>query len=101
MDWRRKKARKIAWERIQILFQLALEEGRKGNLERARRYVEHMRNLSQKYKVRLPKEIKMYFCKKCNSILIPGKTSQVRLKKKKIVIKCLNCGNYKRYPYKR
>ena len=101
MNWRKKKARKIAWERIQILFELAMEEGKKGNFERARRYVEHILNLSNKYKVRLPREMKIHICKRCHSILIPGKTSQVRLKKGKVVIKCLNCGAYKRYPYKK
>ncbi len=101
MDWRKKKARKIAWERIQILFNLAMEEGRKGNLSRASRYVEHILNLSRKYNVRLPREMKRYICKNCRAVLIPGKTAQVRLKKKKVVIKCLNCGAYKRYVYKK
>ena len=38
------------------------------------------------------------FCKKCNSLLIPGETSNTRLKSNKkqpsyIVHKCLFCGN--------
>lgn len=101
MNWRKKKARRIAWERIQILFTLALEEVKKGNVTRANRYIEHILKLSKKYNIRLPREMKMYICKKCQSFLIPGRTSQVRLKKGKIVIKCLNCGSYKRYIYKK
>ena len=101
MDWRKKKARRIAWERIQLLFTLALEEVKKGDVVRANRYIEHILKLSRKYNIRLPREMKMYICKKCHSFLIPGKTSQVRLKKGKIVIKCLKCGSYKRYIYKK
>ncbi|MCD6370913.1 MAG: RNAase P [Thermoplasmata archaeon] len=101
MDWRKKKARRIAWERIQLLFTLALEEVKKGNVVRVNRYIEHILKLSRKYNIRLPREMKMYICKKCHSFLIPGKTSQVRLKKGKIVIKCLKCGSYKRYIYKK
>ena len=101
MDWRKKKARRIAWERIQLLFNLALEEVKKGNVIRANRYMEHILKLSRKYNIRLPREMKMYICKKCHSFLIPGRNSQVRLKKGKIVIKCLKCGSYKRYIYKK
>jgi len=101
VDWRKKKARRIAWERIQLLFTLALEEVKKGDVVRANRYIEHILKLSRKYNIRLPREMKMYICKKCHSFLIPGKTSQVRLKKGKIVIKCLKCGSYKRYIYKK
>ncbi len=102
--FRRKKKhleRKIARERIEILFELAMDEIKKRNVSRARRYVEHMLNLSKKYNVRIPKEMKYHICKGCHAFLYPGITSQVRLKKKKVVIKCLYCGKYKRYPYKK
>ena len=63
--------------------------------------MEHMLNLSTKYNVRLPRDMKRYICKDCHTFLLPGKTAQVRVKKGKIVIKCLHCGNYKRYLYKK
>ncbi len=92
---------KIARERIKILYELARKEAKEGHEDLARRYVDHMINLSTKYNVRIPREMKRDFCKKCHTFLVPGKTAQVRLKKGKVVIKCLRCGAYKRYVYKR
>ena len=97
----RRISRKIARERIDILFHLALERTKMGDLDLAKRYVELMRKISEKYNVRIPKEMKYHICKKCNAFLYPGITASVRLKKRKVVIKCNICGNYKRYPYKR
>ncbi len=101
MDQRKKYAQRIARERIKILFSLAQERALEGDEELARRYVEHMVNLSRKYNVRIPRDMKRMYCKKCYTFLIPGKTAQVRLKKGKVVIKCLRCGTYKRYIYKK
>ncbi len=92
---------KIARERIERLLALAKEELEK-NPERSRSYVELARKIGKRYNVRLTKEQKRSFCKKCNQLLIPGRTSKVELdtKKKLIIIKCLNCDNLYRYPYK-
>ncbi len=92
---------KVARERIKILYELAMKEAMDGEEDLARRYVEHMLNLSTKYNVRIPRYMKRNFCKKCHTFLIPGKTAQVRLKKGKVVIKCLRCGTYRRYVYKK
>jgi ribonuclease P protein subunit RPR2 len=93
---------KIAEERIEILFDLAEKEFKK-NPERSKRYVQLARKIGLRYNVRLPKEIKRKFCKKCNSLLIPSVTSKIRIdsKTKSITIKCLNCKKIYRYPYKR
>jgi len=61
------------------LFQLA-EENAREHPERARRYVELARKIGQRYNVRIPKEWKYRFCKKCNSFWIPGETVIIRLK---------------------
>ena len=94
--------RKIAKERIKILFSLALKATRKNKMERARRYIYLMRKIGMRYNVRLPREIKRKFCKNCNTPLIPGKTSSVRIdsKRKIIVIKCLSCKKVYRRQYK-
>lgn len=101
MNQRKKYAQRIARERIKILFSLAQERSLEGDEELARRYVEHMVNLSKKYNVRIPRDMKRMYCKKCHTFLLPGKTAQVRLKKGKVVIKCLRCGAYKRYVYRK
>jgi ribonuclease P protein subunit RPR2 len=103
---RRKKGKprvwiKIARERIEILFNLAREELER-NPERSRKYIQLARKIGMRYNVRLTKEQKRSFCKRCNQLLIPTKTSKVTInsKKKLVEIECLNCGSLYRYPYK-
>jgi len=95
-DWQQN----IAKERIQILFDLAEKEFKKYP-ERSRRYVQLARKIGLRYNVRLPKEIKRKFCRKCDSLLLPGRSCTVRLdsKKRALTIKCLNCNKIYRYPY--
>jgi len=97
---RKRLAKKIARERIDILFKEAEVAATAGNFSLAERYVELMLAISRKYRVPIAKEQKYRICKKCHSFLVPGKNATVRLKKGKVVIKCEKCGNYKRYPYK-
>ncbi len=89
---------KIAKERIQILLELADKELKK-HPERSRRYVELARKIGMRYNVRLTKQQKRSFCKKCNTPLKPGLTSTQRTEKGMIVIKCLNCNKIYRYPF--
>jgi len=93
---------KIAKERIDRLLYLARKDFER-NPERSRSYVELAKKIGKRYNVRFKKEQKRSFCKKCNQILIPSKTSKFEMdsEKKLIIIKCLNCGNIYRYPYKR
>jgi len=90
---------KIAKERINRLFELAEKELKKYP-ERSRRYVELARKIGLRYNIRLSKERKRSFCKKCNTLLYIGKTA--KLLDKKLpglkVIKCLNCGEIKKIP---
>ena len=48
-------------------------------------------------------DLKRKFCKKCNTLLVPGLTSIVRLNSttRTMAIKCFRCNNIKRYPYKK
>lgn len=91
--------RRIAKERIKILFELAEKEFRE-HPERSRRYIQLARKIGLRYNIRLQKDLKKKFCKKCNSILIPGLSSKVRIKRKIREVKCLNCGKVYRYPFR-
>lgn len=95
------KQMKIAKERIERLLDLAKSEF-KTHPERSKNYIELARKIGKRYNVRLTKEQKRSFCKKCNQLLIPSETSTVDVdsKKKLIIIKCLNCGNIYRHPFK-
>jgi len=88
----------IAEERISILFNLAKKEIKK-HPDRSKRYVELARKISLRYNIRLGKA-KRDFCKNCFTLLLPGITSQVRLDKGNIVIKCKKCQKKYRYRYK-
>ncbi len=56
------------------------------------------KNLSMKYKVKIPVELKRQRCKNCNSLLVPGITCRVRSTGHKIVYTCLSCKHIQRYP---
>jgi ribonuclease P protein subunit RPR2 len=90
---------KIARERIDILLGLA-EKELKRHFDRSRRYVELARKIALRYNIRLAKEQKRKFCKNCNTLFVPGITSQVRVDKKFIIIKCLKCDKIYRYRIK-
>jgi ribonuclease P protein subunit RPR2 len=93
---------KIAKERIKRLFNLA-KEGYEKNPERTARYIELARKIGKRYNVRLTRKEKRSFCKNCNHLLIPNKTStsEIDSKKQLVIIKCTNCGNIYRYPYEK
>lgn len=91
--------RRIARERIEILFKLAEEEALKRHFERSKRYVELARKIGMRYNTSLPSYLKRRFCHKCGSFLLPSVNCRVRLSKKKITIKCEDCGHRMRFPY--
>jgi ribonuclease P protein subunit RPR2 len=95
--------KEIALGRIRILFDLAEKEAKRGNLERAQKYVVLARKISMKIQEPIPRDLKRQFCRNCSSILIPALTSSIRLDShtKTMVIKCFACNNIKRYPYKK
>ncbi len=89
---------KIAQERIEILFKLAKEAFDK-HPERSRRYIELARKIGLRYNIRLPRETKRIFCKKCNTLLIEKTLEEIESNLPNIkLIKCLNCGEIKKIP---
>nr|2K3R_A Chain A, Ribonuclease P protein component 4 [Pyrococcus furiosus]2KI7_B Chain B, Ribonuclease P protein component 4 [Pyrococcus furiosus DSM 3638] len=97
----KKEKKRIAKERIDILFSLA-ERVFPYSPELAKRYVELALLVQQKAKVKIPRKWKRRYCKKCHAFLVPGINARVRLRQKRmphIVVKCLECGHIMRYPY--
>jgi len=92
----KKLERRIAKERIEILFGM-MEKMKNRDYELSRRYVEIARRISMRYRIRLPKEYKIRFCKRC---LYPYKDGKfrVRISKSRVIITCLNCGYVRRIP---
>ena len=81
----------IALERIYRLFELAEKEF-SSNPERSRRYVQLARAIGKRNNVRIPKELKTKFCKKCNSFLKKGKNVELEKKGTLLIVKCKECG---------
>ena len=93
--------RRIAAERMTILFRLAESEALARRTGRARRYVELARRIGMRYNVRVPAPFKRSFCKKCFAFLLPSVSSRIRVGRGRVVVTCTACGAVQRYPYRR
>lgn len=85
--------RKVAKERIAILYKLAKENLHKED-SLSIEYIKNLRRISEHYKIRLDPEMKVSICKNCNLPLIPGDNAQLRIigKEKRRVYRCKTCG---------
>jgi ribonuclease P protein subunit RPR2 len=87
--------RKIAMERMQILIENAITNV-KTNPKLSRRQAFLARRISTRHKIRMPYDLRMVFCKKCKSFIVPGINSRIRLGRtsiKSIRISCYLCGH--------
>ncbi|MFP3909084.1 MAG: ribonuclease P protein component 4 [Halobacteriota archaeon] len=94
---RRKNLEKnIAHERIEILVDRARRYMNE-DYDLSRRYISLAKRIGERYRVKIPKELKITFCKKC---LYPYRSDkfQVRVRKSRVIITCLNCGEERRVP---
>jgi len=89
-------AQKIAKERCEKLLRMAREVYPK-EPALAKRYVFLARKLSMRHRVSLGNG---EYCKKCNTVFIPGVTLKVRLAKGIRLNTCVSCGFMRRIPYK-
>ena len=97
------ETRRIALERIHILFKLARETIHKDKAL-AQRYVNIARRLAMAAKVRLPREYRRQVCRHCKSFILPGVNCRVRIQQRRephIVITCLECGKHMRIPLRK
>lgn len=90
--------RELALERVSFLLDHAESIFAK-KPELADRYVRAAWRLKTRYNLRLPRDIRLKFCRKCLCFWRPGATCRVRIKPKMIIITCLRCGRVKRLPH--
>jgi len=86
---------KIAMERMQILIDNAISNART-DPKLSQRQASIARRISSKYKIRMPYDLRIVFCKKCKSFIAPGINSRIRLGRasvKSIRISCNFCGH--------
>ncbi len=91
--------RKIANERIEILFRLAEREALRANQARANRYASLAAKIGMRYNVRLPSEFRRRYCRGCHAFLVPGLNCRVRVGRGKVTSTCGACGDVRRFPY--
>ena len=82
-------------ERMQILIDNAISNART-DPKLSQRQASIARRISSKYKIRMPYDLRIVFCKKCKSFIAPGLNSRIRLGRtsvKSIRISCNLCGH--------
>ncbi len=63
----------------------------KGNRDLAERYSLIAHNILTSHSIKFGRR-KLFVCKRCGHLLVPGYTANIRLINGKIKYKCLNCG---------
>jgi len=89
-------AKDIAEERVDVLFYEAAAEAKKGDDERARRYVGLALRMSERHKVRASH--KRTYCPECHTYFVPPRNVRVRTRSGRVAMTCLSCGHVLRYP---
>ena len=85
----------MQWKECKSLIDNAISNARV-NPELSQRQASIARRISTKYKIRMPYNLRMVFCKKCKSFIAPGINSRIRLGRasvKSIRISCNLCGH--------
>ena len=80
---------------MEILIQNAIINA-KVNPKLSQRQAFLARRISSKHKIRMPSNLRMVFCKKCKSFIVPGINSRIRIGRasvKSIRISCNLCGH--------
>lgn len=83
----------LATERVCILVEHAIKES---DEERAVRNARVGRDIAMHFRLRLPYKIRQLYCKNCKQLIIPGRSSRVRVGRsntRAIRITCLKCGH--------
>ncbi len=100
MKERKDLVKKIAAERIELLFGLS-ESMINENQGLAHRYVETLKRISTHYKVPIPKKMKDRICAACRTLLVPGLNCRVNVvsSHKYVAYVCNRCGKEKHLHY--
>jgi ribonuclease P protein subunit RPR2 len=86
----------IARERVEVLLDEARKAAASGKADRAKRYVALARRMGSRYNVSMPRGERRYLCAGCGTYLVPGRNATVRLRPRRIVIRCAACGAVRR-----
>ncbi|NTU99847.1 MAG: ribonuclease P [Methanoregulaceae archaeon] len=90
-------ARKLARERIAILFARAAEFFPSDPLA-SDRCIELARRIAMRQRVRIDRHLRRMFCRHCHCFLVPGRNVRVRIHHRRVVITCSACRRQMRIP---
>ena len=90
------ETRRLARERIEILFDRA-QEFFPVNPAVSDRCVGLARRIAMRQRVRIPRELRRRFCRRCSAYLVPGSTLRIRVRHGTVVATCLRCSARRRY----
>jgi len=90
------ETRRLARERIEILFQRA-GEFFPTSPDLSDRCVDLARRIAMRQRVRIPRELRRRFCRNCSAYLVPGFTQRVRVHRGKVVTTCMRCSTHRRF----
>lgn len=88
----------VARRRRRELLELAREAALEDRLADAGRYGELAWRLTTRYQLAASDELKQRVCRGCQSYLLPGETSRVRIEAGAVSTTCLDCGRVRRIP---
>jgi ribonuclease P protein subunit RPR2 len=88
--------KKIARERIEVLFEQARKECC-AHPERSNRYVEIARRIAMRQRIRIDRDLRRQYCHHCYSFLVPGRNVRVRVHRGNVVVTCHRCNKKTRY----
>jgi ribonuclease P protein subunit RPR2 len=91
------ETRRIARERIAILFQKA-SEFFPSDPAASDRCVDLARKIAMKQRVRVDRRFRRRYCHHCNRYLVPGQNVRVRVSRGRVVMTCLSCRRQMRFP---
>ena len=90
---------RVARERVDDLFGLALSEAKDPGSPLPDRYVALARRVGTRYNVRFLPELRDYYCRGCSVFWVEGRTVRTRLRGGQRVRTCLKCGRVRRVPF--
>jgi ribonuclease P protein subunit RPR2 len=90
------ETRRLARERIEILFERAREFFPE-HPALSDRCVDIARRIAMRQRVRIPRELRRRFCRCCSAYLVPGSTARIRIHRGKVIVTCLRCSGHRRF----
>ncbi|MHA1906653.1 MAG: ribonuclease P protein component 4 [Candidatus Thorarchaeota archaeon] len=96
----KKHVKRLARARIDRLWEQSRQDAAT-RPERAQKTMRSARNIAQKARMSLPRDISRQICKGCGTVFVPGRNCRMRVRHNRsrhISVTCLNCGAIRRFP---